>query len=158
MKFALNAAMTIGTYDGANIEIYNAVGADNFYLFGLTEEQIRSRRLTYNPHEIYERSEYVKRILNAINSTMFADANYPQLFRPIFDSLLNNDYYFILADLEAFNKAIQKASKDFADKDTWAKKALMNVARIGYFSSDRSVMEYAHNIWHVEPVEDDSEE
>ena len=158
MKFALNAAITIGTYDGANIEIYNAVGADNFYLFGLTEEQIRSRRLTYNPHEIYERSEYVKRILNAINSTMFADANYPQLFRPIFDSLLNNDYYFILADLEAFNKAIQKASKDFADKDTWAKKALMNVARIGYFSSDRSVMEYAHNIWHVEPVEDDSEE
>ena len=157
MKFALNASVTVGTYDGANIEIYDAVGADNFYLFGLTEEQIRSRRMTYNPREIYENSEYVKRILNALNSNMFADENYPQLFRPIFDSLLNNDYYFILADLESFNNAIQKASKDFADKDKWAKKALMNMARIGYFSSDRSVMEYARNIWHVEPVEDKPE-
>ena len=153
MKFALNASVTVGTYDGANIEIYDAVGADNFYLFGLTEEQIRSRRMTYNPREIYENSEYVKRILNALNSNMFADENYPQLFRPIFDSLLNNDYYFILADLESFNNAIQKASKDFADKDKWAKKALMNMARIGYFSSDRSVMEYADHIWHVKPVE-----
>ena len=157
MKFALNASVTVGTYDGANIEIYDAVGADNFYLFGLTEEQIRSRRMTYNPREIYENSEYVKRILNALNSNMFADENYPQLFRPIFDSLLNNDYYFILADLESFNNAIQKAAKDFADKDKWAKKALMNMARIGYFSSDRSVMEYARNIWHVEPVEDKPE-
>ena len=158
MKFALNASVTVGTYDGANIEIYDAVGADNFYLFGLTEEQIRSRRMTYNPREVYENSEYIKRILNALNSTMFADENYPQLFRPIFDSLLNNDYYFILADLEDFNKAIQKASKDFANKDKWAKKALINMARIGYFSSDRSVMEYARNIWHVAPVEDKSEE
>ena len=158
MKFALNASVTVGTYDGANIEIYDAVGADNFYLFGLTEEQIRSRRMTYNPREIYENSEYIKRILNALNSTMFADENYPQLFRPIFDSLLNNDYYFILADLEDFNNVIQKASKDFANKDKWAKKALINMARIGYFSSDRSVMEYARNIWHVEPVEDNPEE
>jgi starch phosphorylase len=157
MKFALNASLTVGTYDGANIEIYDAVGADNFYLFGLTEEQIRSRRMTYNPREIYERSEYIKRILNSLNSTQFADENYPQLFRPIFDSLLNNDYYFVLADLEAFNKAIQQAAADYIDRDAWAKKALMNMSRIGYFSSDRSVMEYAKNIWHVEPVESEED-
>ncbi len=157
MKFALNASLTVGTYDGANIEIYDAVGADNFYLFGLTEEQIRSRRMTYNPREIYERSEYIKPILNSLNSTQFADENYPQLFRPIFDSLLNNDYYFVLADLEAFNKAIQQAAADYTDRDAWAKKALMNMSRIGYFSSDRSVMEYAKNIWHVEPVESEED-
>lgn len=152
MKFALNAAMTIGTLDGANIEIRNAVGADNFYLFGLTEEQIRERRMTYNPREIYEHSEYIKRILNAVNSSMFADANYPQQFSPIFDALLNNDYYFILADLEDFNNTVHRAEQDYKNKDLWAKKALLNVARIGYFSSDRSVMEYAENIWHVKPV------
>lgn len=153
MKFALNGALTIGTYDGANIEIREAVGADNFYLFGLTEDEIRERRLTYNSREIYENSEYIKRILNAVNSTMFADANYPQQFSPIFDTLLNSDYYFILADLEDFNKTMHQTEKDYKNKEVWYKKALLNVARIGYFSSDRSVMEYAKNIWHVEPVE-----
>ncbi len=153
MKFALNAALTVGTLDGANIEIREAVGAENFYLFGLTEEQIRSRRMTYNPREIYENSEYIKRILNTVNSNLFADKNYPQQFQPIVDSLLNNDYYFVLADLESFDKAITKASEDYQNKDVWAKKALLNVARIGYFSSDRSVMEYAEKIWNVKPVE-----
>lgn len=153
MKFALNGAVTVGTYDGANIEIREAVGADNFYLFGLTEEQIREKRMTYNPREIYEKSEYIKRILNAVNSNLFADKNYPQQFQPIFDSLLNNDYYFVLADLEAFDKAIGQAAIDYRNKDLWAKKSLMNVARIGYFSSDRSVMEYAQKIWHVKPVD-----
>ena len=153
MKFALNGALTVGTYDGANIEIREAVGAENFYLFGLTEEEIRAQRLTYNPREIYESSEYIKRILNAVNSTMFADNNYPQQFRPIFDSLLNSDYYFILADLEAFNNAIHQAEEDYRQPDVWTKKAIMNTARIGYFSSDRSVMEYAENIWHIKPVE-----
>ena len=119
----------------------------------MTEEQIRSRRMTYNPREIYENSEYIKRILNTVNSNLFADKNYPQQFQPIVDSLLNNDYYFVLADLESFDKAITKASEDYQNKDVWAKKALLNVARIGYFSSDRSVMEYAEKIWNVKPVE-----
>jgi starch phosphorylase len=153
MKFALNGALTVGTYDGANIEIREAVGAENFYLFGLTDEEIRAKRLTYNPHEIYEKSDYIKRILNAVNSNMFCEDDYPQLFRPIYDSLLNSDYYFILADLEGFNNAIHQAEKDFLNKDEWARKALLNVARIGYFSSDRSVMEYAKKIWHIKPVD-----
>lgn len=153
MKFALNGALTLGTYDGANIEIREAVGADNFYLFGLTDEQVRGKRLTYNPREIYEKSDYIKRILNSLNSTMFCEKDYPQLFRPIFDSLLNSDYYFILADLEDFNNAVHQAEKDYINKELWAQKAVYNVARIGDFSSDRSVMEYAEKIWHVKPVE-----
>ena len=153
MKFALNGALTVGTYDGANIEIREAVGDENFYLFGLTEDEIRERRMTYNPRAIYEHSEYIKRILNAVNSAMFADANYPQQFTPIFDTLLNSDYYFVLADLEDFNNTVHRAEKDYKNKDVWAKKALLNVARIGYFSSDRSVMEYAENIWNLKPVE-----
>ena len=88
-----------------------------------------------------------------VNSAMFADKNYPQQFSPIVESLLNNDYYFVLADLEAFNKAMHQAEEDYVHKEKWVKKALMNVARIGYFSSDRSISEYAKNIWHVKPVD-----
>lgn len=154
MKFALNGALTLGTYDGANIEIREAVGEENFYLFGLKEEEIRYRRIFYNPREIYENSEYIKRIMNTLNSNMFADRNYPQMFKPIFDSLLNNDYYFVLADLEAFNEGLKQAENDYKNQSVWAKKAILNVARIGHFSSDRSVMEYAKKIWHVKPVED----
>ena len=154
MKFALNGALTVGTYDGANIEIREAVGADNFYLFGLREEQIQEMRRTnsYNPRKYYEDSDYIKRILNAINSNMFCEKDYVLLFKVIYEELLNRDYYFILADLEAFTKAIHDAEKDYLDKDVWAKKAINNVARIGNFSSDRAVLEYADRIWHVKPV------
>ncbi|HBO49823.1 MAG TPA: glycogen phosphorylase, partial [Alphaproteobacteria bacterium] len=152
MKFALNGALTIGTYDGANIEIREAVGEENFYLFGLTDEQVRGKRMTYNPREVYEKSDYIKRILNAVNSSMFCEKDYPQLFRPIFDTLLGSDYYFILADMEAFNNAVHQAERDYNNKEKWAKEALVNVARIGNFSSDRAVMEYADRIWHIKPV------
>ena len=152
MKFALNAALTVGTLDGANIEIRDNVGHDNFYLFGLTEQEIQERRPTYNPREIYENNDYIKRILNAVNSNMFCEKDYMLLFKPIFEELVNRDYFFVLADLEAFDKTIKQTEQDFRDRDSWAKKALYNVARIGYFSSDRAVMEYAKNIWHIKPV------
>jgi starch phosphorylase len=154
MKFALNGALTVGTYDGANIEIREAVGEDNFFLFGLKEDEIQALRPIYNPHKIYEESEYVKRILNAINSNMFCEQDNPTLFKPIFDALLSNDYFFVLADLEAFNQAMKQASEIYKKKDAWVKKAIYNVARIGYFPSDRSVTEYAKNIWHIKPVDD----
>lgn len=154
MKFALNGALTVGTYDGANIEIREAVGEDNFFLFGLKEDEIQALRPIYNPHKIYEESEYVKRILNAINSNMFCEQDNPTLFKPIFDALLSNDYFFVLADLVAFNQAMKQASEIYKKKDAWVKKAIYNVARIGYFSSDRSVTEYAKNIWHIKPVDD----
>lgn len=155
MKFALNGALTVGTYDGANIEIREAVGADNFYLFGLREEKINEMRKNnaYNPKNYYEKSEYIRRILNAINSNMFCEKDYVLLFKVIYEELLNRDYYFLLADLEDFNNALHAAEKDYTNKQKWAKKAIINVAKIGYFSSDRAVMDYAENIWHIAPVD-----
>ena len=154
MKFALNGALTVGTYDGANIEIREAVGSDNFFLFGMKEEEIQAMRPFYNPHKIYEESEYVKRILNAINSNLFCEGENPTLFKPIFDELLSRDYFFVLADLEAFNQAMKLAEQSYLNQSEWVKKAIYNVAKIGYFSSDRSVLEYAQKIWHVEPADE----
>ena len=152
MKFALNGALTVGTYDGANIEIREAVGEDNFYLFGLKENEVQALRPHYHPHDYYEKSEYIKRILNALNSNMFCEKDYVLLFKVIYEELMNNDYFMVMADLEDFTAAIHKAEKDFVNKDKWARKAILNVARIGVFSSDRAVMEYASNIWHVSAV------
>lgn len=151
MKFALNGALTIGTLDGANIEIREEVGDENFYLFGLTEDQIQKMRKDYNPRAIYESNNYIKRIMNAVNSSMFCEKDYVLLFKPIFEEIINRDYYFVLADLEAFDKKMEVAEKDFLDKKKWAKMAINNVARIGKFTSDRAVKEYADNIWHIYP-------
>ena len=153
MKFALNGALTLGTLDGANIEIREEVGEDNFYLFGLTEKEVQDRRATYNPREIYENNNYIKRILNAVNSNMFCEKDYVLLFKPIFEELVNRDYYFVLADLEALDKTMETVEKDFLNKEVWTKKSILNVARIGKFTSDRAVMEYAENIWGTEPCE-----
>lgn len=153
MKFALNGALTVGTFDGANIEIREAAGEDNFYLFGLREEKIKELRKSYNPRELYENSNYIKRILNALNSNMFSEKDRVLLFKPIVEELLNRDYYFILADLEDFNNAMHRAEQDYLDRKKWNKSAILNVARIGYFSSDRSIMDYAKNIWHIKPVD-----
>ena len=156
MKFALNGALTLGTYDGANIEIREAVGEDNFFLFGLRVEDIKKMRPTYNPRKLYEDSEYIKRILNTLNSNLFCEKDAPSLFKPIFDELLNRDYFFVLADLEAYNEAMKEAERAYLKKEEWAKKAIYNVARIGYFSSDRAVREYAEKIWHINSIEADS--
>ena len=149
MKFALNGALTLGTLDGANIEIREAVGEENFYLFGLTEEEVQAKRNTYNPKELYENNNYIKRILNALNSNMFCEKDYVLLFKPIFEELLNRDYYFVLEDLESFDKKMEEVEKDFKNKEVWNKKAILNVARIGMFSSDRSINEYAKKIWNI---------
>lgn len=153
MKFALNGALTVGTYDGANIEIREAVGEDNFYLFGLRDEQIKEMRGSYRPRDIYEKSNYIKRILNAVNSNMFCEKDRVLLFKPIVEELLNRDYYFILADLEDFNNAMHRAEADYNNREKWNTMALKNVANIGYFSSDRSIMDYAKEIWHIKPVD-----
>jgi len=153
MKFALNGALTVGTYDGANIEIRERVGAENFYLFGLKDEQIRAERLSYNPRNLYENSEYIKRIVNSLNSNTFCPKDHTLLFKPIYDNLMNSDFFFVLADLESFDKTMKKAQNDYLKPETWFKKAILNVARIGYFSSDRAVMEYAKKIWHIKPVD-----
>ncbi|MFI3241352.1 MAG: glycogen/starch/alpha-glucan phosphorylase [Alphaproteobacteria bacterium] len=151
MKFAINGALTVGTYDGANIEIMEKVGKSNFYLFGKTEEEIVALRSTYNPQEKYNNSAYIKRILNAVNSSMFCEKEYALIFKPVFDELTTKDYFMVLEDLEAFHEAMNKASKDYNDKEKWGAKSLNNIANMGYFSSDRSIMDYANDIWKVKP-------
>ena len=155
MKFALNGALTVGTYDGANIEIREAVGEDNFYLFGLREAEIAKMHSenSYKPYDVYNQSDYIKRILNTLNSNMFCEKDYVLLFKIIYEELLSRDYYMVLADLEDFSKALHRAEKDYQNSEKWAKMAILNVARIGNFSSDRAVMDYAKNIWHVSPVD-----
>lgn len=152
MKFALNGALTVGTLDGANIEIRDAVGEENFYLFGLKEDEVNKLRAQhFSSREVYEKSEYVKRIMNSINSNTFCEKDFVLIFKLIFDELINRDTFFVLKDLEPFNEAIKKAEKDYLDKGKWMKSAIVNVARIGYFSSDRAVLEYAKDIWNVKP-------
>ena len=102
---------------------------------------------------MYNQSDYIKRILNTLNSNMFCEKDYVLLFKIIYEELLSRDYYMVLADLEDFSKALHHAEKDYQNSEKWAKMAILNVARIGNFSSDRAVMDYAKNIWHVSPVD-----
>lgn len=154
MKFAMNGALTIGTLDGANIEILEEVGAENIYIFGLKAEEVQRLRQdpTYSPRREYERFPHLKRIMDMIKSNLFCPQE-PDLFKWIFDTLVEGkDQYFHLADLNSYLEAQDRTGKDFLKKNVWARRAILNVARIGRFSSDRSIREYAKNIWNVEPV------
>jgi starch phosphorylase len=152
MKFALNGALTIGTLDGANIEIREAVGADNFFLFGLTaDEVIRLRESGYRPWEYYESNPGLREVIDMIASGFF-EPEQPDLFRPLVDSLLSSDPYMLLADYQAYVDCQRKVSQAFTDQDGWHRKAVLNIARMGRFSSDRTIREYARDIWHIRPV------
>jgi len=154
MKFALNGALTIGTLDGANIEIRKEVGKDNIFIFGLKIAGVQrlNQEGSYNPRELYQTNPDVKRVLDAINGDMFS-ATEPGLFKWVFHNLLDhNDRYYHLADLPSYLEAQRLASETFADVPTWTKKAILNVARMGKFSSDRAIREYAQDIWHIKPV------
>jgi glycogen phosphorylase len=151
MKFALNGALTIGTLDGANVEIRSEVGEENFFLFGLKTDEVLALRPTYNPRSYYEANHELKRAIDQIAEGHFSPEN-PRLFRPIADSLLNNDQYFVLADYMAYVECQERVSRTYLDEDTWTRMAILNVARSGKFSSDRAILEYAKNIWHASPV------
>lgn len=151
MKFALNGALTIGTLDGANIEIMEEVGRENIFIFGLTAEEIMDmkRNRSYNPWDYYHRSPTVKRVVDSFKSDTFSPKE-PGLFRWIYEALLNGDEYFHLVDLESYIEAQERVSYEFKKRPIWVKKAILNVARIGRFSSDRTVSEYAKEIWNIE--------
>ena len=153
MKFMLNGAVTIGTLDGANIEIRNEVGEDNFYLFGLTAEEVLKLKNSgkYDPWSYYSKDLRIKRVLDALNNDFFCP-NEPGIFKRLFQNLMYNDYYMVLADMASYIDTQDRISKDFTDKSLWARKAIMNTARSGKFSSDRTIAEYAKDIWHVQPV------
>jgi starch phosphorylase len=152
MKFAMNGALTIGTLDGANIEIREAVGQENFFLFGLTAEEVAQRRPEYDPWQIYHENPAVRRALDAIAGGEFSPEA-PELFRPIRDWLTHErDYYMLLADIESYVEAQQRVDALWRKPQKWTRAAILNVARIGHFSSDRAVREYAEDIWRVRPI------
>ncbi len=156
MKLAMNGALTIGTLDGANIEILEEVGAENMYIFGLTAEQIEAYRRagSYRPRELYEKDAAIRRVLDALGGNLFCPFE-PGLFQPLFRSLVDGgDPYFHLADFSSYVAAQERAAKDYTDRAGWAKKTILTVARMGKFTSDRTVSEYAKEIWGVEPVLD----
>lgn len=154
MKFALNGALTIGTLDGANIEIMEEVGEENIFIFGLQAHEIQAMRLqgSYQPKEHYERNPALKRVMNVLYSDLFCREE-PDLFRSIYHALVEQgDEYFHLADLPSYIKAQERAGTEFNNPTVWARKAIYNVARIGKFSSDRTIQEYAKDIWRLESV------
>ena len=154
MKFAMNGALTIGTLDGANIEILKEVGEENIYIFGLTAEEVVEirRKGSYNPWDYYHQHHDIKRVMEAFNRDSFC-RDEPDLFKWIYDAILKEgDTYFHLPDLLSYAETHERAATDFKDPELWYRRAILNVARVGRFSSDRTVKEYAEEIWNVEPV------
>ena len=151
MKFMMNGALTVGTYDGANVEIHREVGDENMFLFGLRTEDVAKLRPTYVSKDWYAKDPEIKQALDMIKANVFSLLE-PGLFEPILRSLLDyNDYYMLLADLRSYSEAQDRVDAAYRDAKKWNRMSLVNVARSGFFSSDRSVMEYARDIWHVSP-------
>ncbi|HEX8391256.1 MAG TPA: glycogen/starch/alpha-glucan phosphorylase, partial [Longimicrobium sp.] len=147
MKFALNGALTIGTLDGANVEIAERVGDENIFIFGLRADEVEARKAAgYNPRAEYEASPRLARVLDFIMSGVLSPEN-PGLYRPLVEGLLHSDPYMVLADFDAYLEAQEQVDAAWADTHDWTRKAVLNVARCGFFSSDRSVKEYAERIW-----------
>jgi glycogen phosphorylase len=151
MKFMMNGAITIGTRDGATIEMAEAAGEENLFLFGLTADQVAGSRGWYNPHWHYENEPETRAALDLISSDYFS-RNEPGVFMPLQDTLLTHgDFYMHLADLKSYLQADQRLVELYANPDNWARKAILNVASSGKFSSDRTIKDYAADIWKAEP-------
>ena len=152
MKFALNGALTIGTLDGANVEIREEVGEDNFFLFGLTLEQVTElRSRDYRPRDYYEQNSMLREVLDLIGSGALSKGD-KELFRPIVDNLLGHDPFFLLADYQSYIDCQNQVSALWANQQNWTRKSILNVARMGKFSADRSIDDYCEWIWKVKPV------
>ena len=151
MKFALNGALTIGTLDGANIEIRDAVGHENFFLFGLSAPQVAALKGDgYDPRRIYEANPELREAIDLIAGGFFSDGD-RDMFRPLVDSLLNRDDYMLLADYQSYLDCQQRVSDAYADKPAWTRMSILNTARVGRFSSDRAIRDYCRDIWNVQP-------
>jgi starch phosphorylase len=152
MKFALNGALTIGTLDGANIEISEAVGAENFFAFGLTVDGIdRLMAQGYDPRVPYEHNGELRKALDMIGGGFFSPDE-PGRFKPIVDSLLYNDRFLVLADYESYESCQAGVDELYRNPDAWTRKAILNMAHMGRLSSDRAIQDYAAKVWHAEPV------
>ncbi len=152
MKFSLNGALTIGTLDGANVEIREEVGAENFFLFGLNTEQVAEVKARgYNPRALYEQNAALREVIDAIAGGTFSQGD-ADLFRPLVDLLLHHDPYLLFADFQPYLDCQAQADVLWRDPAAWARMSILNVARMGKFSSDRSIREYCERIWHVKPL------
>ena len=157
MKFALNGALTIGTLDGANIEIRQAVGEANFFEFGLTADEVETQRPTYRPRDCVETHPLLRRVLELIGDGFFCPEE-PRLFQPLIDDLLDRDHFMVLADFEAYLARQADVGRAYLDREDWARRAIANVACSGRFSSDRAISEYNRDIWHAAPCAVDPQE
>jgi starch phosphorylase len=152
MKFAMNGALTIGTLDGANVEIRDAVGHENFFLFGQTAEQVAAwKSRGYNPRELYESNAALREAVDMIDAGVFSGGD-RALFRPLVESLLSRDDYMLFADYQPYVDSQQRVSDAYRDQQSWTRMSILNAARVGRFSSDRSIGEYCREIWNVRPI------
>ncbi|MDT0647935.1 glycogen/starch/alpha-glucan phosphorylase [Zunongwangia sp. F260] len=152
MKFALNGALTVGTLDGANVEIREEVGEENFFLFGLTTEEVAERKKAgYHPYKIYSENEKLKRVVDFLLSEELTKGN-TELFRSIYDNLLNQDPYLLLQDYQSYVDQMENVYEIWQDSQKWAQMSIINVANMGKFSSDRSIKDYCEKIWKVKAV------
>ena len=159
MKFMLNGALTIGTMDGANVEMAEEVGKENMFIFGMSSDEViaHEQKRDYDPMQIFNNDQDVRKVLmQLING--FYSPNDPELFRDLYNSLLNTqctqyaDTYFILADFRSYVEAQKKINAAYADEKEWARKAILNIAASGKFSSDRTIQEYVDDIWHLNKI------
>ena len=152
MKFAMNGALTIGTLDGANVEIREEVGDDNFFLFGLQAHEVAGlKQKGYNPRKYYEENEDLRTVIDLIGSGIFSSGD-TKMFKPLIDNLLNHDRFMVLADYQAYVDCQKEVSAAYKDQDSWVRMSILNAARMGKFSSDRSIQEYCDEIWNIKPV------
>jgi starch phosphorylase len=152
MKFMMNGALTIGTLDGANVEIREQVGDDNFFLFGRTTEGIAELKAQgYRPWELIDSTPELPEVLHLIESGHFSNGD-SELFRPLVQNLVESDPYFVLSDFHDYLGAQDIVSRTWAKRSNWNRKSLLNTAHSGFFSSDRSISEYAETIWKVKPL------
>jgi starch phosphorylase len=152
MKFALNGALTMGTLDGANVEIREEVGPENFFLFGHTHQEVMELKARgYAPWLYYQTNGNLQEVLDLIGSGFFSHGDWG-LFAPLVDSLVSRDDYLVMADYESYAARQDEAGQIFQDQIRWTRMSILNVARMGKFSSDRAIREYCRDIWQVEPL------
>jgi starch phosphorylase len=154
MKFMMNGALTIGTLDGANVEIADLVGKDNIILFGMTAEEVTSlyEQGGYNPREIYEDNPEIRLVIDQLTNGFFDNVSKEE-FKDIREKLLNEDHYFVLKDFESYRLAHERANSLYKDEEAWFTSSIINIAKSGYFSSDRTIKQYAKEIWNITPYE-----
>jgi starch phosphorylase len=152
MKFALNGALTVGTDDGANVEIRELVGDDNFFLFGMSEPEVETLTTRgYRPDEFYHADAGLRRAIALIASGAFSGGD-RTVFEPVVSNLLYEDRFMVLADYATYVDAQHRVDAAYADREAWNRSAILNVARTGFFSSDRSIRDYIDRIWHTPPL------